>query len=460
MRKRLLRAYWAGNLVTVLMVLAFVAVMVSYDIASDRGSLRAILHTASAWTTEAGSPLQDLADRISEAGSPLQVTFLMPGGIVLAESGGGEQDGLAMVRRPEVLAALSGKVGEEISFSDSLIHPTINAAVLLGGRLILHLKKPIQEISYVLFVYLPLTLLLVGVMVAISRWLLNPVTHRIVHQLEQVQALLEGTTQRDEIDPEAYFPEIRPAMEHITYLIDRLRYDLEQIGKAQDMQRDFVDNSSHELKSPLTSVLGFAEMIHDEPDMPLAQRQEYLGYILAECQRMQDVINDILMLERQEREESQEKDLVNLRQVALQVASTLMPQAARKDIQIQVEGEASVFAQEVDMRELLRNLMSNAVRYGRAGGWVRVELLGRRLTVRDNGMGIAPEHQPRIFEKFYRADAARDRREGGTGLGLAIVAGITNRYGAKIHLDSAPDKGSCFTVDFPGDRGNKEGSKA
>ena len=175
---------------------------------------------------------------------------------------------------------------------------------------------------------------------------------------------------------------------------------------------------------------------------------------------MQDVINDILMLERQEREESQEKDLVNLRQVALQVASTLMPQAARKDIQIQVEGEASVFAQEVDMRELLRNLMSNAVRYGRAGGWVRVELLGRRLTVRDNGMGIAPEHQPRIFEKFYRADAARDRREGGTGLGLAIVAGITNRYGAKIHLDSAPDKGSCFTVDFPGDRGNKEGSKA
>lgn len=449
MRKRLLRAFWAGNLAMVLLLLVFVAGMVSDDIAGDRGSLRAILHTASAWTSEASSNLQELADRISEAGSPLQVTFLIPSGIVLAESGGSPQDGRALIRRPEVLAALSGGVGDTISFSRSLIHPSINVAVLLRGRLVLHLQKPIQKIASLLYVYLPLTLALLAIMAGISRWLLSPVTRRIGQQLAQVQELLKGATRRDQIDPAAYFPEIRPAMEHITYLIDRMRYDLEQIRRTQDMQRDFVGNSSHELKSPLTSVLGFAEMIHDEPDMPLARRQEYLGYILAECQRMQDVIDDILMLERQERAENQAMERVDLRRVALEVAASLKPQAARKGIRIRVEGEAAIPAQEADMRELIRNLVSNAVRYGRAGGWVRVGLADGQLTVRDNGVGIAPEHQPRIFEKFYRVDAARDRREGGTGLGLAIVAGITNRYGAKIHLDSAPGKGSCFTVAFP-----------
>ncbi|MGI6695154.1 MAG: sensor histidine kinase [Christensenellales bacterium] len=449
MRKRLMRSYWLGNLLTLLLVVAFVAVMVVSDIQSDRGSLQAILRTASAWTAEASSNLQQLADQIAQAAPPMRVTFVMPNGIVLADSGGETPDGGELVSRPEVLAALAGDTGDHLSFSDSLIYPTLNAAVLLNGRLVLHLQKPIEEISYVLMVYLPLMALLLGAMAAISRLLIDPVTRRMVRQLEQVQELLEGTTRREDIDPETYFPELRPAMEQLTYLIDRMRYDLEQIRKNQDMQRDFVDNSSHELKSPLTSILGFAEMIYDEPDMPLPQRQEYLGYILTECQRMSDVISDILMLERQERVDSQGHERQDLRKIADQVAAVLKPQAQSRGIHIHVKGQLQVCALEVDMRELLRNLISNAVRYGRSGGWVRVEMGEGRLAVRDNGMGIAPEHQARIFEKFYRADAARDRREGGTGLGLSIVAGITNRYGAKIHVDSRLGEGSCFTVDFP-----------
>lgn len=100
------------------------------------------------------------------------------------------------------------------------------------------------------------------------------------------------------------------------------------------------------------------------------------------------------------------------------------------------------------MWDLLRNLMGNAVRYGRQGGYVKVLLSEGRLEVRDNGIGIAREHRERIFEKFYRVDAARDRGAGGTGLGLAIAAGITNRYGAAIHVESEPGQGACFIVDF------------
>jgi len=448
MRRSLLRAYWVGNALTLLLVVVFAAVMIVSDIETDRGSLKAVLNTASAWTAEASSNLQDLADRIAASSEPLRVTFLLPNGIILADSGQGEQDGQALLSRPEVRQALLGQVGDDLSFSESLIHPSLNAAVMLGNRLILHLKNPIREIEYLVTIYLPLIALMFLVMVAVCHWLLEPVTRRMVRQLEQVRGLLEGTLHRGEIDAAGYYPELKPALESITYLIGRMQDDLEQIVKTQDMQRDFVDNSSHELKSPLTSIAGFAEMMEEEPDMPAEQRGEYLGYILAECRRMTGIINDILLLEKQDRVEGQAHGAVSLRKVADQVAAALQPQAAQKDIGIRVSGQCTVRASEQDMWELLRNLMGNAVRYGRRGGFVRVALEEDALVVEDDGIGISPEHQPRIFEKFYRVDSARTRQDGGSGLGLAIVAAITNRYGAAIHVDIQPGRGSRFTVRF------------
>lgn len=107
------------------------------------------------------------------------------------------------------------------------------------------------------------------------------------------------------------------------------------------------------------------------------------------------------------------------------------------------------------MWDLLRNLMANAVHYGRQGGYVQVAMAGRELSVRDNGIGISAEHLPRIFEKFYRAEDAHSSTAPGTGLGLSIVAGIVNRYGGSIHVDSTEREGSCFTICFPLD--SKEG---
>ncbi|NLM87086.1 MAG: hypothetical protein GX171_10405 [Clostridiales bacterium] len=448
MRKKLLRSYWIGNALTLLIVVVFAAVMLVTDIRTDQGSLMAILNTASAWTTESSSNLQELADKIASSSPPLRVTFIMPNGIILADSGKEDQDPQKLMKQEEVVLALRHGIGEDFSLRDSLLHPSLNAAMLLDGRLILHLSNPIEEIKHLVTVYFPLIVLMFLAMIAVSHWLLDPVTRRVVKQLEQVRDLLEGTTSRDQINPEHFYPELRPAMENILYLIDRLRYDLVQISKTQDMQRDFVDNSSHELKSPLTSITGFAEMLYDEPELGLAQRQEYLGYILEECQRMIAIINDILMLERQDQRKIGEMARVDLNRVANQVAQALSPQAQQKDIAITVQGQCHVFAVEQDMWDLLRNLMGNAVRYGRQGGYVKVLLSEGRLEVRDNGIGIAREHRERIFEKFYRVDAARDRGAGGTGLGLAIAAGITNRYGAAIHVESEPGQGACFIVDF------------
>lgn len=448
MRKQLLRAFWLGNAFTILVMVLFTAVMASNDIRSDFGSLRAILNTASEWTSEASSNLQEVADKIADSAPPLRVTFLMPNGIVLADSGADDLDSADLVARKEVADAIASGFGEHLSFRDSLIHPCVNAAMLLNGRIVIRLSNPIKTIGLLLTVYLPLILLVFLVMVLVSRRLLSPITRKIIRQLDQIGALLSGSITIESVDQDSYFPELKPTMERITYLIERMKYDLEQISKNQDMQRDFVDNSSHELKSPLTSIAGFAEILHDEPDMSVEERTEYLGYILQECRRMTGIINDILMLEKQDRMQPSQLAEVDLNKVASQVKTALAPQAAQKNIKITVTGQLTVNAAEQDMWELLRNLMGNAVRYGREGGFVRVRLRPGVLSVEDNGLGIPKEHQERIFEKFYRVDTARDRAAGGTGLGLAIVAGICNRYKAGIHVESEPGKGSVFTVSF------------
>lgn len=448
MRKRLLRAFWIGNALTLMLVLVFVSVMVVSDIQSDLGSLKAILNTASSWTLEATSNLQELADQIAASTDNLRVTFLMPSGIILADSEKEEQDGQALLSQPAVKAALKNTVGEDITFFENPLAPSLNAAILLNGRLLLHLRSTIREIRFVITVYLPLLALMVLGMVAVSRWLVDPVTRQMIRQLEEVRDLLEGSLKLEDIDTGAYTPELRPILTNITYLIARLRQDLKEVSKTRDMQRDFVDNSSHELKSPLTSITGFAEMLAEEPDMPLDERREYLGYILTECQRMAGIINDILLLERQGRQAEDNLAPISLYTIAEQVAQSLAPQAARKEIEITVTGDLVLPADEKDMWELLRNLMGNAVRYGREGGYVKVDLAEGQLSVADNGIGIEKQHEARLFEKFYRVDDARHRQDGGTGLGLAIVAAITNRYGASIHVDSQPGVGSVFTVTF------------
>ena len=145
MRKKLLRAYWLGNVLTLLIVTAFAAIMIATDIDADRGSLMAILNTASAWTSEASSNLQELADKIAHSAPPLRVTFLMPNGIILADSGDDIQDGSRLVAQEEVLEALRAGVGDSFSLERGVFYPALRAALLMEGRLLLHLDRPYRE---------------------------------------------------------------------------------------------------------------------------------------------------------------------------------------------------------------------------------------------------------------------------------------------------------------------------
>ena len=179
------------------------------------------------------------------------------------------------------------------------------------------------------------------------------------------------------------------------------------------------------------------------------ERDMFLKMIRSECSRMQEVIENILLLSKAEARSPEHIQHVNVRSLAQEIAQSLSIQAAKKGIRMYIEGETVLSANEKDIWEVLYNLMSNAVFYGKEGGFVRVLLSEGKITVEDDGIGISSEHIHQLFEPFYRVDEARGMAQSGTGLGLSIVKAIADRYQAKLFVESEPGKGSMFTIRMP-----------
>lgn len=228
-----------------------------------------------------------------------------------------------------------------------------------------------------------------------------------------------------------------------------------QVQKEENIRQrqEFSANVSHELKTPLTSISGYAEMI----ETGMAQEQdikEFAGKIHAEAGRLIDLIRDILKLsELDEPQAVAELDWLDLLPIAQDTAGLLAFNAQRAGIDLRVSGcYSQVCAQRDLLEELIYNLCDNAIRYNHRGGWVRVSVEDMAdevvLTVSDNGIGIPPEHQERIFERFYRADKSRSKASGGTGLGLAIVKHIVLQLNARLNLQSEVGRGTAISIHF------------
>ena len=231
--------------------------------------------------------------------------------------------------------------------------------------------------------------------------------------------------------------------------------DVTQMRQMERMRSEFVANVSHELKTPITSIKGFAELLDSGVVQDHALVESYLRRIREESERMTNLIEDILRLSSLESGQSQEQrpELVDLREMAEDILYSLTPQISKRNITAQAEGEGCCWAVPDDMRQLLKNIIENAVKYNTDGGSVSVvcdqgdETCS--VTVSDTGIGIPMEHQPRIFERFYRVDKGRSKREGGTGLGLSIVKHVAAKYGGQITLTSRPDEGTVIQVRLP-----------
>lgn len=280
---------------------------------------------------------------------------------------------------------------------------------------------------------------------------------RVKAAREVVDALLHGqpVVERElELDGQTVLLTGRPLAHGGALLV---LHDLTELRRLETVRRDFVANVSHELKTPLTSISGYAEtLVHDQVDADTTRR--FLGVILANARRMQRLVDGLLDLSRIESGGWRpEPEVIETGAVARETWALFADRGVQRQVKFEpmVEpGGERVYADPDAFRQVLSNLVDNALRYTPAGGRITLRSRGEDggvwVSVRDTGAGITSEHLGRIFERFYRADAARSRDEGGTGLGLAIVKHLVEAHGGRVSAESEVGSGTEIRCWFPG----------
>src|SRR4051794_19070525 len=239
-------------------------------------------------------------------------------------------------------------------------------------------------------------------------------------------------------------------------------HDQTPLRRVEEMRADFVANASHELRTPLAALSGFIDTLQGPARDDPKARERFLGIMHAQARRMARLIDDLLSLSRVELSAHVRPDtLVDIIPIIRQVADGLEPLARERQVAVEIDLPETTVWIAGDREELLRlfeNLIENALKYGASGGKVVVSLTSaasaeglaeHRVMVRDFGPGIAPEHLPRLTERFYRVDVGDSRAQGGTGLGLSLVKHIISRHRGRLLIESVAQKGATFTACFP-----------
>ena len=370
-------------------------------------------------------------------GEELRVTLIAPDGAVRFDTlGATENHG----DRPEVLEALAGGAGSDTRTSATAGYYTFYYALRLADGDVLRVARDAQGLYSAFDRVLPPLLVVFAVMLALSALLAALLARRIVRPLEDMAERL------GEAGQEPPYPELAPFTE-------RVRRQRRREEETQRQRQEFTANVTHELKTPLTSISGYAEMI----ETGIARPEDVPGFaarIRSESQRLLSLIGDIIQLSQLDLGDGDPFEDVELLALSRSVTDSLSLTAEKRGITLHVEGTSqTVRGDKRQLWELIYNLCDNAIRYnvdrGRVDVLVEQTAEGSALTVSDTGIGISEEHQARVFERFYRVDKSRSRESGGTGLGLAIVKHIALRHGAELRLHSAPGQGTRITVRFP-----------
>ncbi|MCR5202014.1 MAG: two-component sensor histidine kinase [Lachnospiraceae bacterium] len=238
------------------------------------------------------------------------------------------------------------------------------------------------------------------------------------------------------------YRELEPVMDHI-----KLQHD--DILKGAALRQEFTANVSHELKTPLTSISGYSELIENGMASEEDTRK-FAAEIHRSSDRLLVLINDIIKLSELDSEGNVINfEKVNLYDIVLNCQAMMEPEAEKLEVIIKATGEDTfINANKTMMEELVYNLCDNAVRYNKPGGHVYIEVKDKTLSVRDDGIGVPTKYQERIFERFFRVDKSRSKKTGGTGLGLSIVKHIVELHSAKLKFESEAGKGTRVTVKF------------
>lgn len=284
---------------------------------------------------------------------------------------------------------------------------------------------------------LAMAVLLIVVSLFVSRYLTDAILRPIENMTGDAEQLKEDMT----------YPELVP-------FTNKIREQHEEILSSVNIRQEFTANVTHELKTPLAAISGYAELMEsglaNEKDI-----QHFSGEIRKSAARLLTLINDIINLSKLDEGNSKEcLEITNIAEIAIESVEMLSINAAKNYVDIQYKGEKEAFVRIGNelAQELIYNLVENAVRYNRPGGTVRVRVESNPtdivLCVEDSGIGIPSEHHERIFERFYRVDKSRSKELGGTGLGLAIVKHICTMTDGELHLKSQPGVGTQMKISW------------
>ncbi len=370
----------------------------------------------------------------------LRITLVNEDGLVVYDS---YMDETAMDNhgtRPEIAEAMEKGVGRASRISDTQSAQTLYYAVKLPGGDILRIGKNSHSAFYIFRNIAILIAVLLAVVLGLCMVLSRYLTKRLLIPIERMANNLDG------ISPDNLYSEMLPFVRTIK------EQHINILNNAR-MRQEFTANVSHELKTPLTAISGYAELI----ESGMASQKDaarFANEIHQNSDRLLTLINDTIKLsELDEQEEQFEFEQVNLYKAAQNCIQMMSMQAQKQDVRLRLTGEHCVVTANRNlMDELLYNLCSNAIRYNNKGGsvtiTVRHEGIKVLLSVKDTGIGIPKEHQERIFERFYRVDKSRSKLSGGTGLGLAIVKHIVAQHKAELKLFSEEGKGTEIQVLF------------
>lgn len=377
---------------------------------------------------------------LSTSMSELRVTWIDEDGTVLYDNDTSANLLANHLDRPEIQEAFEKGVGESVRKSNTMNKNTFYYAILLDNGTVLRVATNVQSFWSVFLSAAPIILFIIILIIGICVIFSHMLTKQLIKPIEVMAENLENA------EYESPYRELDP-------LSEKLKIQHADVLSAAKARQDFTANVSHELKTPLTAISGYAQLL--EAGMTSQeQQQHFYQEIRKNSDRLLTLINDIIRLsELDGKGHEVDIDKVDLYKVVMDCVEELTMNAKQREIQISFEGEqAEIYGSYDLLKELVENLVLNAIRYNNPGGKVNVSVKQKGkdvvLIVKDNGIGIPASEQDRIFERFYRVDKSRSKASGGTGLGLAIVKHIVEIHGAKIDVDSAPGVGTTMTIIF------------
>ena len=371
----------------------------------------------------------------------LRVTWVGSDGKVLYDNSADETNMENHAQRPEIQEAFRTGHGESVRESETLNQSTYYYALRLDDGSVLRVSKDEENVWSIANSMIPAVAGMMVLMVVVCIILARFLTKSIIGPIEEMVVNIDDYS-------------VVPAYKELVPFANLIRKQHTDILGAAKMRQDFTANVSHELKTPLTAISGYAELIENG----MVGQNEIVSFsakIRENVERLLSLINDTIRLSELDNGAAQDNTMetFDLNEMAERCVENLKMYARKHEVNIACIGVSTcITANRGMISELIDNLCNNAIRYNNKNGGVLVEVGVREghafLRVKDTGIGIPKEHQERVFERFYRVDKSRSKQTGGTGLGLAIVKHIVAIHGATLHLESEEGKGTEITVTF------------